>query len=126
MTGQSQRTTTITPFFDNLYSLLITKDEITMNKKVNENWIKKFGFYSSVNEKVNKADFGLIKLMNNLIDLKGVNDDYKQNCEDLLLMCSFIQKDLNNLMLSNEDFQLNGKIQFEKDLKEYKSRKAMN
>ena len=83
MTGQSQRTTTITPFFDNLYSLLITKEEITMNKKVNENWIKKFGFYSSVNEKVNKADFGLIKLMNNLIDLKGVNDDYKQNCEDL-------------------------------------------
>ena len=70
-----------------------------MNKKiVSEDWIKKFGFYSSVNEKVNNADFGLVKLMNNLVDLKGVNDDYKQHCEDLLFMCSLIQRDLKILI----------------------------
>ena len=36
------------------------------NKKINEDWIKKFGFIGSVNEKVEKADFGLMKLMNNV------------------------------------------------------------
>ena len=47
---------------------------------INEDWIKKFGFIGSVNEKVEKADFGLMKLMNNLFELRGVNDEYKEHC----------------------------------------------
>tara|TARA_B100000085_G_C18166721_1_gene359784 strand:+ start:154 stop:450 length:297 start_codon:yes stop_codon:yes gene_type:complete len=96
------------------------------NKKINEDWIKKFGFIGSVNEKVEKADFGLMKLMNNLFELRGVNDEYKEHCSDLISICGFIQKDLKNLMLSHEDFEFNKKLKFEKDLKEYKERKEMN
>ena len=96
-----------------------------MKKVIRKDWIERFGFITSVNDKVHKAETGLFNLNNNLLLLRGVNEDYKKLCEILIFGVDLLHKDLRSLLLERDDVELNKKIKFERDIKEYKLRKAV-
>ena len=96
-----------------------------MKKVIRKDWIERFGFIGSVNDIVHKAETGLFNLNNNLLLLRGVNEDYKKLCEVLIFGVDLLHKDLRSLLLERDDVELNKKIKFERDIKEYKLRKAV-